>query len=151
MIRKPFDKIGKGDIEELVNNSVGESKALEYKLELNLSNDDGKRELLKDVSAMANSSGGLMIVGIEEERDPSGRPTGLPKSAVGLDVNVDREITRIHSIIRDGIDPRIPSIRINSIGGFSNGAMILIKIIKSWSSPHMVTYKNFFPLLRANQ
>ena len=49
---------------------------------------------------------------------------------------------RLESIIRDGIDPRINGIQVKAIPGFAQGPVILIRIPKSWLSPHSVSYKS---------
>ncbi len=55
------------DIMSLIENGVEENQHLEYKSAGSLHNTDGnKKEIAKDVSAMANSSGGIIIYGIKE-------------------------------------------------------------------------------------
>jgi predicted HTH transcriptional regulator len=54
------------DIKRLKDNSVPESKTLEYKKDLTLKNDYNKKEFLSDISAFANTSGGDIIYGIKE-------------------------------------------------------------------------------------
>jgi len=53
------------DLEQLIRDAVPESLTLEYKRSDALSKENGKvNELCKDVSAFANSLGGLLIYGI---------------------------------------------------------------------------------------
>ena len=52
------------DIQFLINNSVEESTELEYKRSFAKANKDWKKELAKDVSAMANSNGGIIVYGL---------------------------------------------------------------------------------------
>ena len=133
MISKPIDNIDKSDIEALIENGVRESKTIEYKRELPGKKDKDKKEFLSDVSSFANAGGGDLIYGIEEDK-------GLPKKAIGLKCeNVDEEMSRLHSIIRDGIAPRIQGIRMEAIKGFEKGPVLLIRIPQSWIAPHMVT------------
>lgn len=143
MINKPFDLIDKSDIESLTLNQVPESRTLDYKEKLPGDTGDDKKEFLADVSSFANASGGDLIYGIQEQRDSKGQPTGLPKIIKGLDgINTDTEIRRLENIIRDGIAPRISNVQLAAIEGFSKGTVIIIRIPKSWVSPHMVTFKN---------
>jgi hypothetical protein len=44
-------------------------------------------------------------------------------------------------MIRDGIEPRIPGVRTLPVGGFSDGPVLLVRVPKSYSAPHMVTFK----------
>lgn len=57
------------------------------------------------------------------------------------DFNPDEQILRMESMIRDGINPRIPGVSIRSIPLNSSNCVIVIRIPKSWASPHMVTFK----------
>lgn len=66
MIPKDIKQIIQSDIQELIDNSVPEGKTIEYKRELPKKSDKAKKEFLADVSSFANSSGGDLILGIEE-------------------------------------------------------------------------------------
>ena len=143
MIPREFDAITKADIDALVTNAVAERRTIEYKEQLPGSTDEEKREFLADVSSFANAGGGDIIYGISDQRDEKGRATGVPEKADGLaGLNTDAEKRRLEEIIRSGLDPRIPGIRIGHYDGFSSGPVILIRVPKSWASPHMVTFKN---------
>lgn len=142
MIPKQVDAIDKADIDSLVANTVVEGRTLDFKLLLPDGTDDKKKEFLADVSSFANAAGGDLIYGVDEERDAKGQPTGIPSAAPGLAIhNTDAELRRLEGIIRDGIEPRINGIHVKAIEGFAQGPAILIRIPKSWLSPHMVTYK----------
>lgn len=143
MINKRFEAINKTDIEALILNEVAESRTLEYKEKLPGNSDDEKKEFLSDVSAFANASGGDILYGISEQRNSDGKSTGLPGEAKGLSgINSDTEIRRLDNILRDGIEPRMPGVQIKAIDGFADGAAIVVRVPKSWNSPHMVTFKN---------
>jgi hypothetical protein len=143
MINKRFELIDKSDIDSLIVNQVPESRTIDYKEELLVNTDGDRKEFLADVSSFANASGGDLLYGIQERRDKKGQSTGLPEIANGLDgINSDTEIRRLENIIRDGIAPRISNVQLAAIEGFSKGAVIVIRIPKSWTSPHMVTFKN---------
>jgi len=136
MINKQFDAIDKNDIENLANNEVPEGKTIDYKTKLHGNSDDDKKEFLADVSSFANASGGDIIYGISEK-------SGIPTAINGLNgIDNDAEIRRLDSIIQASISPRIIGLQIKAIDGFTNGSIILIRIPKSWNSPHMVTFKN---------
>lgn len=142
MINKRFDLIEKSDIDSLIVNQVSESKTIDYKEELPGNTDNDKKEFLADISSFSNASGGDIIYGIQEKRDGKGQPTGLPELSKGLNgINTDAEIRRLESIIRDGIAPRIMGIQITAVEGFTNGPIIVIRIPRSFASPHMVTFK----------
>ena len=142
MITKPFDKVVKEDIDELVSNKTQEGRQLDYKQALPGNTDGDKKEFLADVSSFANSLGGWLIYGVTEKRDGNNKATGMPESAGGLgEINADEVIKRLEAILRDGVDPRITGVQIKPLSGFSNGSVILIHVPKSWNSPHMVTFQ----------
>lgn len=137
MINKDINLITGYDLQNLIDNSVLEGKTLEYKQSLPNDTPLEKIEFLADVSSFANASGGDLIYGIIEDRD-----TGEPKTLEGLDIeNIDQEILRLDNIIRDGIDLRIPSVNIKSISLSSGKTALIIRVLKSWISPHRVKYK----------
>jgi len=143
MINKPFDQLDKAEILNLISGEVREGRTLEYKETLPGSSDGDKTEFMADVSSFANAAGGHILYGIREKRDAEGKPTGVPEFADGLQsINADSEILRLESSIRTGLGPRLPGIRMKAIEGFANGPVLVLWIPKSWSSPHMVTFKN---------
>ena len=93
-------------ISELAANGVGESKVLEFKKELPGNSDDEKKEFLADVSAMANTAGGVIIYGVSTARDSQGRDTGIAESIDGIGAtNVDTVQQWCLSLLRDGVQP----------------------------------------------
>lgn len=77
-----------------------------------------------------------MIFGIKE-RD------GVAESAPGLaNIDADKEMRRIEDIAMRGLDPRILNIHSRAIAGFSDGPVILMRIPKSFMSPHAVLQPN---------
>ncbi len=124
-------------MQALVDNKVIECKTIEYKQALPGNTDNEKKEFLADVSSFANASGGDLIYGITEDKQ-----TGKPKSLDGLDIeNIDQEILRLDNIIRTGIQPRLPSVTISPPIPLENSKVaLIIRIPKSWISPHRVIY-----------
>jgi hypothetical protein len=71
-------------IQEYIDNKIQESLTLDYKAAAALGKSDGKKkEITKDVSAMANSDGGIIIYGIKEYQSPSKKH--LPESIDPID------------------------------------------------------------------
>ena len=109
MINAPLEKIDKAMIESLVENSVPESRTLEYKETFPGRTEKDNHEFLADVTAIANSSGGDLIFGIKEKRDGDNKTTGEPQEACGVgQQNLDEEIRRLDNLLRNGVDPRLP-------------------------------------------
>ncbi len=137
MIGKSIDEITEEDMQSLIDNSVSEGKTIEYKQSLPSKSDSDKKEFLADISSFANASGGDLIYGIIEDRD-----NGVPKTVGGLTIdNIDREISRLDSMIREGIKPRILGITIKSVKLSNLKIALIIRVPKSWISPHRVSFK----------
>ncbi|RKY20692.1 MAG: ATP-binding protein [Planctomycetota bacterium] len=134
MINKKLEQITINDLEQLVNNAVFEGKTIEYKRQLPDNSDSARKEFLADVSSFANASGGDLIFGITEEN-------GSPKSIDGIKIeDIDGEIRKYESIIRNGIEPRI-AFTIRAIKIERNKFILIFRINKSWIGPHRVIYK----------
>jgi Schlafen, AlbA_2 len=127
-----FETITEQDLEELVDAQVPEGLRLDFKLTQYGKSDPDKRELLKDVSALANSHGGHLVLGVEETE-------GIATELVGMDIDADAEILRMEQIARNGIEPPVPGIRIRSIPLTSGRKVLLVRVPRSWNPPHRVT------------
>lgn len=137
MILKNISDINIDDFKDLVSNGVMEGKAIEYKQDIPLSNDQDKREFLYDVSSFANAGGGNLIAGITEDRS-----TGLPNGTPGIEIgNTDESTRKIENLLRDGIAPRIVGIQIGVFKVTITHTILLIRIPKSWNAPHQVIFK----------
>lgn len=136
MIQKSLESVTAADVEALRLNKVPEGRTLDYKASLPGGKDDDKKEFLADVSSFANAIGGDLIFGIPESN-------GVPDAVKGISTaNLDAEKLRLEEIIRSGIEPRIVGIRIHGVEGFPNGPVAIVRVPRSFASPHMVTFKN---------
>ena len=85
------------DVERLVESSAEETTALELKESLFLSTPSQKKELLEDLTGMANGGGGTVIFGVAE------RDGGVADRVVALS---DRRLIGVlQDIVRDGVSP----------------------------------------------
>lgn len=93
---KSFGEASEEDIQRLIDNHQTESIILEFKQEL------GKdtKEIAKDISAMANSEGGIIIYGLIEDE------TGAAKSINWLNAQ-DKIPEKIEEVISATITPRV--------------------------------------------
>ncbi|QDU61290.1 Divergent AAA domain protein [Planctomycetes bacterium Pan216] len=143
---KRLDDITASDIQGLIDNEVPEGPTLEYKQALELDTRDQRKEFAADVSSFANARGGDIIFGIVEKQE-NGKNTGLADSVVGLpDINVDQELLRIQQILRHTIEPRVPIAEPRFVDGFASGAVLVIRVGKSWIGPHRVIASSKFHL-----
>ena len=129
MLPIDIDAIGVPDLQRLIDESVIETRNLEYKEILPSNSDGDKKEFLADISSFANSNGGDLIYGIREEDH---RPIKL----VGVRVDdIDEKQRQLEAVIRDGISPRIPNIKPKFIQVDTDSYAILLRIPKSWLKP----------------
>jgi hypothetical protein len=144
LFNKPLNEVTIDDINELVSNGVGESRTLDYKLELHGNGDSGKKELLKDLSAFANTVGGCLIYGIAED-------AGLPTQIVGVEIeDIDKFKLHYENLLGTGVDPAIRGVEFHSIPVSGNKCIVVIEVPKSISRPHAVTIKNHFRFYSRN-
>ncbi|MCH7667323.1 MAG: putative DNA binding domain-containing protein, partial [Acidobacteria bacterium] len=80
---RPVEK--EEDLAWFVDNAIQETIDLEYKAERYGGNDSQRREFLKDIGAMANANGGLVIIGIRE------RQNGVAQSIDGVEGDIEGE------------------------------------------------------------
>ncbi len=129
------------DLLELIQNEVQEDIQLDYKASAALHNTESKkREISKDVSAMANSAGGVLIYGIVEDGH-------IPKKLdEGFDPN---ETTKewLEQIINSRIQRKINGLKIFPIelktsnpGRFA----YVVSVPQSSRAPHQAHDKKFY-------
>lgn len=130
---KPISDLVFADIERLRTAQICESEILDYKQ--NLIEDN---ELLKQVSAFANTQGGFIVFGVTE----TGKG-GYPKEILGIEKSkVNKE--RMEQIILGNIHPRL-NVKISSIDHPDpQKAIIVVEIPNSYLKPHMQARHNRF-------
>jgi len=140
ILGKRVDQLDEADIVRLMNNEIPESKILDYKRDLKISQDKDKKEFLYDISAMYNTEGGTIIFGIEENKDDNGQNTGTPRRLVGVAIeNIDKLVQQLEDIIRANTDPSIPNIVVKVID-VNHLQIIALGIAKRYGLPSMVTF-----------
>lgn len=144
MITRDLEQITEETLIELRNNKVLEGKTIDYKQKLPSNLDRAKKEFLADVSSFANASGGELIIGVSEDK-------GLITSIDGLEVeDTDHEISRLENIIRDGIEPRIPSYKIQPVELNNSKYVLIIRVWQSWIGPHRVIFNKDYQFYSRN-
>jgi predicted HTH transcriptional regulator len=142
MLGANLESLERADLELLISNGVSEGRMIEYKEALPGGSESERKEFLADVSSFANSAGGDIVYGIRERRDDEGRPTGIPEAIVGTAAtNPDGEQLRLDNTLRDSIEPRIPGLRYRWIENLETGPVLIIRIPRSWSGPHMIKFQ----------
>lgn len=144
---KHISKLQPQDIVDLIDNSVKENINLEYKQALNISDDKGKKEFVRDVTSFFNTEGGCIIYGIQDARDTNKQPTGYPDKILSVTVdNWDKLENQMYQVVRNETDPAISNlVARHLVIGADN--VIILGIPQRLGLPAMVTHhdnNNFF-------
>ncbi len=132
------------NLQELVNNQEEETNTLEFKDADALSNarlkPREKEELMKDISAMANSNGGTIIFGIQETKDKD-----LRGKADKLTSITDPKLTKewLEQIICSNITPKIKDIVITKLTAEDGSWFFILDIPKS-NTAHQAPDKKYY-------
>jgi hypothetical protein len=127
---KPLKAIDRADLQRLIDNAQPEDKSLEYKETAYTK--EKRDDFLADASAFANTTDGLLLLGVKSDK-------GLPIALSGIpNATIDDTCLRIQCWMRDCLDPRLDGVERTDVD-LGNGHRVLIfGIPKSWSRPHMV-------------
>jgi hypothetical protein len=118
------------EINQMIADAIEESINLDYKAGDSLQNTDGKKkEIAKDVSAMANSAGGVIIYGVKEFEDAERKH--MPECLSPVDrSSFSKE--QLEQIINSNISPKIEGLRIYPISaGSSKLGLYVVEIPQS--------------------
>jgi len=131
---KPLNEVVQGDLETLVQGEVRERQTLEFKRDSYARNDEGTREMLRDISAVANAYGGDILLGIETVGDGvAARLVGVPDG--------EQAAQRITSSCLSNIEERIGGMAVWPVPISDGNHVIVIRVPQSLRAPHMVTFK----------
>lgn len=124
-----FDDLSERDLVDQISAGVAEGVLVDYKRELYGRGDADVREFLKDISSFANTAGGHLIIGMDEN-------AGIPTAFAPLTSDPDQELQRLENLARDGLEPRIVGLRMQAVPIATGGFVIVLRIPKSWNPPH---------------
>jgi hypothetical protein len=146
--KKNANSITVRDVEEFVSRRIEESLNLDYKDISDLNERNLKEffdELSKDVSAFANSEGGLIILGVKEEKDEEGNRIFPKEIAWGNASLLSRE--KLENNLIGKIHPRIDGLKIVPIRNDAGEVIFLIDIPQSENPPHMASDNRYYKRL----
>ncbi len=136
IFNKPFEEIVFEDIEALVQQRTTENQSLEFKQVPWTRDDEGGREMLRDITSMANAYGGYIIIGVGEETD------GTAKEIATIN-DAETERDRITSLCLASVEPRIADLKINCLNK-EGRTVIIIYVSSSLRAPYLITYKGLY-------
>ncbi|CAE6854493.1 hypothetical protein R69746_07512 [Paraburkholderia aspalathi] len=134
-----LDAVTEGDIQDLIDHGVRESRTLDYKRDWPADR-DARIEIAKDVCAFANSLGGDLVFGVDDGK------TGVAIGFVPVTVdNLDGELLVLTSFLRDTLEPRVTGgLHAHPVPLAAGGHVVILRVSPSPSAPHRVTKDNHF-------
>ncbi|MGA5114920.1 RNA-binding domain-containing protein, partial [Streptomyces pseudogriseolus] len=128
-----LDDLTYQDIKGLVGNpEAAEAEDLDYKRAHYGPDDKGREELAKDVAALANHRGGVLVLGMAEAK-------GVPSRVFDVDLD-DHHLRRIRQVVANNTAPPVPyePIRVSNPDSEGTG-FLLLAVPRSPAAPHAVT------------
>jgi hypothetical protein len=140
MIQRALEHINEADLQGLIAAGRAEGVQLDFKRGFPGNTDEEKKEFLADASSFANKIGGDLVFGIDETRE-NGRATGIAGALAPIAAgDVDAALLRLEAILRDGLSPRLPDVRIGRVP-VTGGVVIVMRIGQSFIAPHQIAFQ----------
>jgi hypothetical protein len=118
-------------LQKLITAEVAEDEQLDFKRDPYPNDADGKKELVRDVAAMANARGGYILLGIDEKDNVAVNLVGVEQG--------DIVARAVQQTCATGIDERIPGLNVFAVPLASGRSVVVIRIPASHRAPHAVT------------
>ena len=129
---RSLNEINLDDLRLLVDNRVPESFHLEFKQTAYGRAPDERREMLRDITALANADGGYLIIGMRE--DASYRAAEMTP----ID-NAQQIAQAMRQACMDGIRDRVEALEIKDYETGFNQGLVVVRVPPSQRRPHMMT------------
>ena len=140
MLPKHIENINTAEIQAWLSTIVTEKREedifIDYKATINFEKKEDKLEVAKDLSAFANTEGGALLVGFDEETDGK-QKMGIPKNEYGIEKIDDFEV-RVSQILEQAVAPNLPRLSIREICVAPGRFIYVVYHPKSFGRPHMV-------------
>ena len=161
ILSEPIDQITAADIRSLVTSRVPEGERMEFKRELPAKGTSGgdpwmtgqrkigrhaKDQILKEVVSFANAYGGVLVLGIEENKNA----TPPVAKAVRAIPECEALADRFRIIFRDRVEPKLPSCDIVPVvtSGADGGVVVFRVPGRSRLAPHRIKGTRICPIRR---
>lgn len=140
-------------IEQLVDDQVMEGHTLDYK-KLVEPTPKARLDLARDIVAFANTAGGTVLVGVDENR--TGNRPGVPVRPIGM-TSQPGFAQRLHDVIADAVRPRLTGLVIKEIAvgdridEDDSLVVYVCHVDESVAGPHMVQKDDGFQFVHRTQ
>jgi hypothetical protein len=133
LLHIPLGQITEHNVLDLIDAKAAETNVIEYKRDTYGNARADLSEFLADVSSLANTSGGDVIIGIDAAN-------GIPDTPTPFTGNADDEILRLENSVRSGLQPRI-SLSSRAIPT-KGGNFLILRVARSYNPPHRIIREN---------
>lgn len=136
-IFETFEHLSIEHLRDYIARNQEEHLYLDFKVlkDASLASLDDKRNLARALSGFANSSGGLIIWGVEARKNNEGVDCATALKEIG---RVDLLLSRLNELTGDGVDPTVQGVRHRIIPGTGDGRGFAVSLIpESDTGPHM--------------
>lgn len=123
-------------LEALVQDRAQESVHLDFKREQPSKKEDGRRELLKDVCALANTEGGRIVYGVDEDDEAC-----ASRIAPIVGEESDAAQRRLDQSIVDGIQPRLVGCTVTALP-VGPGYVLVVDVPPQYGGPFQSFFNN---------
>ncbi len=134
LLDRPLTAITEADLQRLIDTGACETTVIDFKRETYGESERARKDFLKDISSLANTSGGDVVIGMDENG-------GIPTQIVPLTGDADQEVVRLDNMARSGLEPRLPNFAVRPVpvGG---GYVLIARARRSLVGPHRVIFNN---------
>lgn len=128
------DDLTEDDLQRAVENHIPESVDLDWKKDFYKGTDAGKKELAKDVSAMANTAGGMVVIGVDDGNQDHAH------DLAPFDPVQGHGEEWIRSVLANWIQPVVPNVGVRPVKSVSKVGKIywVLTVPPSTQAPHAV-------------
>jgi len=136
-IVETFEHLSMEHLDDYIARNQEEHLYLDFKLlkDASLASSDDKRNLARALSGFSNSSGGLIIWGVEARKNNDGIDCATALKEID---RVALLLSRLNELTGDGVDPTVHGVRHRIIPGRATGRGFAVSLIpESDTGPHM--------------
>ncbi|NSL43656.1 helix-turn-helix domain-containing protein [Streptomyces sp. 8P21H-1] len=128
------DDLTEDDLQRAVDNHIPESVDLDWKKDFYKGTDADKKELAKDVSAMANTAGGMVVVGVDDGKQDHAHALAPFEPVPG------RGEEWIRAVLANWIQPVVPNVGVRPVKSTVHEGKIywVLTVPPSTQAPHAV-------------
>ncbi|MFH9757290.1 helix-turn-helix domain-containing protein [Streptomyces griseus] len=128
------DDLTEADLQRAVDSQIPEGVDLDWKKDFYPGTDAGKKELAKDVCAMANTAGGMVVIGVDDGKQDHAYALDPCEPAPG------RGEEWIRSVLANWVQPVVPSVGVRSVKSSTEAGKVywLLTVPPSTQTPHAV-------------